>query len=169
MAFGLILKREARVEGIPPVVYVETLAEEQKKLLEAEALERQNAGRNQGVCAGEIRRPPQTVGNPARSPEWSIFARVKVGRELPASSRNSSTGTSDGAIKTAANPEPMLPTSRLAAPLSGSFGRVSQGEVAPAQPPTSILPNYPRESASLSASYCESTDCMICLPTNTSF
>jgi hypothetical protein len=34
---GLILKREARVEGIPPVVYVETLAEEQKKLLGAEA------------------------------------------------------------------------------------------------------------------------------------
>jgi len=32
---GLILKRETRVEGIPAVVYVETLAEEQKKLLGA--------------------------------------------------------------------------------------------------------------------------------------
>jgi hypothetical protein len=30
---GLILKRETKVEGIPAVVYVETLAEEQKKLL----------------------------------------------------------------------------------------------------------------------------------------
>jgi hypothetical protein len=36
---GLILKREVRVEGIPAVVYVETLAEEQKKLLGAEALD----------------------------------------------------------------------------------------------------------------------------------
>jgi hypothetical protein len=33
---GLMLKRETAVEGIPPVVYVETLAEGQKKLLAAE-------------------------------------------------------------------------------------------------------------------------------------
>lgn len=38
---GLILKRETRVEGIPAVVYVETLAEEQKKLLSAEVLDTQ--------------------------------------------------------------------------------------------------------------------------------